>query len=80
MYFVDYILYFTLNFVSHRKRMTSKEALDHRWLAEDAARLKTKKINTKNLKRFMARRKWQVGSVRVRMALWAFNLFRNDKF
>ena len=40
--------------------MNSEEALGHPWLAEDAARLKTRKINTKNLKRFMARRKWQV--------------------
>lgn len=40
--------------------MTSLQALEHAWLANDAARLKNHRINTKNLKKFMARRKWQV--------------------
>ncbi|KAL4216907.1 hypothetical protein ACF0H5_023367 [Mactra antiquata] len=41
------------------RRLNSLQALEHAWLAEDAARLKNRRINTKNLKRFMARRKWQ---------------------
>ncbi|XP_052235177.1 myosin light chain kinase, smooth muscle-like isoform X3 [Dreissena polymorpha] len=40
------------------KRLSSQKALEHPWLAEDT-QLKNHRINTKNLKRFMARRKWQ---------------------
>ena len=53
---INYFCFFLLN----RKRMTAQQCMDHRWLAEDAARMKTRRINTANLKRFMARRKWQV--------------------
>lgn len=42
-----------------KRRLTSLQALEHPWLANDAARLKNHRINTKNLKKFMARRKWQ---------------------
>ena len=43
--------------------MTAQQCLDHQWLASDTARLKTRKIDKSNLKRFMARRKWQVSNI-----------------
>lgn len=42
-----------------KKRMTVSQCLEHSWLARDEADRKTMRISTKNLRRFMARRKWQ---------------------
>ncbi|XP_064598292.1 titin-like isoform X2 [Liolophura sinensis] len=42
------------------KRMTVHQCLKHKWLAQDVKRLRLKRLNTRNLKQFMARRKWQV--------------------
>lgn len=48
------------------KRLTSEQALKHRWLAPDTAKMKSRRINTSNLKRFMLRRKWQKTGTAIR--------------
>jgi len=40
------------------KRLTASQCLDHRWLAETKETVKTK-IDTRNLRRFVIRRRWQ---------------------
>ncbi|XP_071103572.1 myosin light chain kinase, smooth muscle-like isoform X2 [Haliotis cracherodii] len=42
------------------KRYLIKQAEQHVWLAQDERRIRSKRLNTERLKRFMLRRKWQV--------------------
>uniref|UniRef100_H2YHI8 Myosin light chain kinase, smooth muscle n=1 Tax=Ciona savignyi TaxID=51511 RepID=H2YHI8_CIOSA len=42
-----------------KKRYNVNQALDHRWLKRDTNKMSKSKLNTKNLKRYLARRKWQ---------------------
>lgn len=53
----DFILQLMVK--NKKKRMTASQCLKHSWLARDEANRKKMRINTKNLRRFMARRKWQ---------------------
>ncbi|KAL3854884.1 hypothetical protein ACJMK2_014120 [Sinanodonta woodiana] len=53
----DFIL--RLMVKNKKKRMTASQCLEHSWLARDEANRKKMRISTKNLRRFMARRKWQ---------------------
>nr|XP_039266508.1 muscle M-line assembly protein unc-89-like [Styela clava] len=41
------------------QRYTVDKALEHKWLKKDINKMQKSKLNTKNLKRFLARRKWQ---------------------
>lgn len=59
--FIDHLLV-----KDKRKRLSAQQSLEHPWLASDSARLKTRRINTSNLKRFMARRKWQKTGTAIR--------------
>lgn len=53
-----------------RKRLTIDQCLEHPWLAR-SERNSSKKLrqSLRNLKQFMARRKWQVGAVCVCVCL-----------
>ncbi|XP_013419371.1 titin homolog isoform X2 [Lingula anatina] len=42
------------------KRMSVHQCIDHPWLAQDLKSMRTKKLKKEKLKRFLARRKWQV--------------------
>nr|CAB3264137.1 myosin light chain kinase, smooth muscle [Phallusia mammillata] len=53
------------DFISHllvkslKNRYNVDKALQHKWLKNDLKQMSKSKLNTKNLKRFLARRKWQ---------------------
>ncbi|XP_076821519.1 myosin light chain kinase, smooth muscle-like isoform X3 [Clavelina lepadiformis] len=53
------------DFISHllvhslKSRFTVEGALGHKWLKNDIKKMSRSKLDTRNLKRFLARRKWQ---------------------
>jgi hypothetical protein len=46
---------------AHRKRLTARECLHHTWLAQHDEKMSCVKLCTDKLKKFIIRRKWQVG-------------------
>lgn len=47
-------------FLFHRKRLTAKQCLHHKWLAQHDKTMSCVKLCTDKLKKFIIRRKWQV--------------------
>lgn len=72
---------FISSLLVHRKekRLTAMQCLESKWLSDRNAKLSTARICTDKLKKFVIRRKWQVGklqSLKVKLALsFRFSFF-----
>jgi len=56
---------------ANRKRLTARECLRHKWLAQQDMDMSYVILSTDKLKKFIIRRKWQVGKTLARDAFCA---------
>ena len=67
---------------SIRSRLNCTQCLQHPWLMKDTKNMEAKKLSKDRMKKYMARRKWQVmkGSLWTGMLLLIFAFFKPSSF
>lgn len=67
---------------SVRSRLNCTQCLQHPWLMKDTKNMEAKKLSKDRMKKYMARRKWQVmrGLLWTRMLLLIFAFFKPSSF
>lgn len=53
-------------FSDRRARLTCDRCYEHPWLKQDTGKMEAKKLSKERMKKYILRRKWQVGNSRTR--------------